>query len=179
MDGIYYILKIAGATLVGVSGLMVGTKLKKRLKNRKELLGEYKSGLEFMESRIVLDELILSDCMTECEKRFCGNFPGYNVFSVFKEKLLQGILSTESSWNEAVAEVSQKGLLKEPETELLISIASTLGKSDIKHHSDKINDVVKKLDLLICETEEKLKKDGSLYVKLGAAISAVVILLLW
>lgn len=165
--------------MVGAAGTMSGIKLKKRIKVRKELLFEYKSGLEFTESRISLDELALCDCMEECEKRFCCDFPEFNIFSSFKEKLSQGMLSAEKSWIEAVTEVSGKGVLSDKETDILLSLSSTLGCSDIRHHSDKIKDVVKNLDGLISELDEKLKKDGNLYVKLGIAFSAIIILLLW
>jgi len=177
--GFEYVLKAAGAVLVLSSGIMIGCKLKKRMRMRKEILCEYRNGLEFLESRIVLDELALIDCMQDCEKKFCAKYPEYNIFSVFKKELSQGVLSAEESWLSAIDAISEKGLSEESEKELLSSLASTLGRSDINHHSDHIKDIVCKLDSLIAEAESKLKKDGNLYIKLGAAAAAVAVLLLW
>lgn len=175
----YYVLKIAGSVLLVTSGVLVGLKIKKKLRMRKELLCEYKAGLDFLESRILLDELALCDCMEDCEKRFCGNYPEFNVFSRFKNNLSEGKYSAEDAWMESVNEVSENGLLINDEIELLSSLSVILGRSDVQHHSAHIKEVVEKLDVLICEADNKLKKDGNLYLKLCAAAAAVMVLLLW
>ena len=126
-----------------------------------------------------MDELALEECMEECEKRFCCDFPNFNIFSKFRIRLSHGVLSGEDAWCDALNEVSAKGILEKNEIDLLRSLASTLGRSDIRHHSKHLLDVSQKIDLLICDIEEKLKKDGGLYIKLGLAASAVLILFLW
>ena len=88
-------------------------------------------------------------------------------------------MSGEDAWNEAVKEVAGRGILTRNEITLLNSLAPTLGRADVKHHSKHLQEVSHKIDALICEADEKLKKDGSLCVKLGMAAAAVLILLLW
>ncbi|MBQ8164410.1 MAG: stage III sporulation protein AB [Clostridia bacterium] len=175
----YYFLKFTGSALTAVSAMMFGFKLRKQLQKRKDVLIAYKSGLEFLESQIVLDELVLDECMKECGIRFFDKNSEYNIFSLFKEKLSEGQLSAEISWVESVESISAYGLLHDDEIQLLSGLSTTLGKSDIKHHSDHINEVVQKLDKLIAEADAKLKKDGSLYIKMSIAVAAVIILLLW
>ncbi|MBE7065332.1 MAG: hypothetical protein E7384_05930 [Ruminococcaceae bacterium] len=174
-----FVLKSAGAVLIASSGIMTGYKLKKRLQMRRDILAEYRAGIEFTESRISLDELALEECMNECRQRFCKEYPEYNLFSIFGDKLSQGILSGEEAWRDTVESVSEKGLLSDGEINLLCSLSSTLGRADVKHHSEHLKTVAEKLDLLITEADVKLKKDGNLFIKLGAAASAVLILLLW
>lgn len=179
MSGMYYAVKIAGCGLIALSGIMIGTKLKKRLKMRKDILCAYREGLNFLESRIVLDEMALCDCMKECEKRFNENFREFNVFADFKERLERGGMNPEECWIESVNSVTDSFVLLSAERDVLLSLASTLGRSDIKHHSDKIKSVIGSLDDLISDADARLKKDGNLYVKLAVAVSAMAILLLW
>lgn len=175
----YYAFKVVGSVLVVASGLMVGNKMKTELRMRKELLTEYKLGLDFLKSRIVLDELALCECMEECEKRFCSKYPDFNVFSIFKNNLIGGTQSVEELWLDSIKYVAQKGVLHDAEIDLLSSLSVILGKTDVTHHSEHIKDVIEKLDALVSEADAKLKKDGNLYLKLSAASAAVLVLLLW
>ena len=175
----YYFFKITGAVLTAVSSLMLGRKIRNQLQLRRDILTAYKSGLEYSESKIVLDELVLEDCMKECSIRFLEKLPDYNIFSCFVDVLSDGKYTAEEAWTESVKRVSLKGVLNDDDIQLLSELSATLGRADIKHHSEHIKGVVSKLDNLISEADLKLKKDGGLCIKLSVAVSAIIILLLW
>ena len=174
-----YFCKIAGAACIVFSCIKFGMKYRRQLRMHKEMLDSLKSGLEFLEGKIVMGEEILEQGMRECGKRFFEKEEGNDVFSLYAEKLSEGELSGDECWIRAISECRSCGIMQQEEEDLLAGLSSTLGTADTEHHSSHILSVASKLGKLSDSANQKLKRDGGLVLKLSAALSAVIILLLW
>ncbi len=164
-------VKLLGAALVTLASLLGGGEAARRLKRRSEALEELAFGLgllgfELESFRRPLPELC---------RHLSGQAPG--AAGQLFERLCQGL---EQQPGESFSGLWQKALgpLKGPERALLLPLGAVLGRYGAPEQRRALSLCQTRLEELAAEARERHRRNGRLYLGLGAALGAGISLMM-
>ena len=166
-------LKLLGIAAVISSAAALGFLKAHRLKVRMDSLGGFIKAVNFLQREV--------EFMKNGMYRAFLNTAGLGILSDFFTKAAGGMKERklEEAWETAVKECSKDLALEKSDTEIILLIGKTLGKSDSKHESGALSNAVKLLEEQYKDASERYVRDSSLYRNTGMIIGAAAAILLF
>ena len=154
----------------------IGFLLSKRYTDRLNELTDLCVLINILQNKIKFMQLPLKEIFEQI-----GNISlKTNLKNIFlKCSLTLKNMKLEDSWKEAIKQERAFLNLKNEDVEILNTLGSTLGKSDIDGQMNEINEFKERLNNQIKQAEEEKKKNSKMYKTLGTIGGLVIVILLF
>ncbi len=171
------ILKFSAALLFLGSGYFFGKSFQEKLRIHMETLKLISEKIYYVKNKIYSENYTLPEALTETEFVFPAGED--SSFSIACKNIVENNMSAEDAWNSAWDSGCEKYLISKENLELIKSSACLLGNGDKIIQKENLENLIFMLEKSIKEAEEKYKKDGKLYIKLGLAVSFIISIFIW
>ena len=171
MEYIRYVFLI----LILGSSTSIGFLLSNRYINRVEELKSISKLINILQNKIKFTRKPLKEIFNELSKLEDNE----NIKSIFF-KVSQNLDNHKMSetWNNIVEEEKGYLSLKDEDINLLKTLGSTLGKSDVDGQMSEINLFAELLKIQIQKAEKEKEKNTKMYKSLGTIIGLVIVIIL-
>ena len=174
------ILKAAGAFMILSGGLMAGGKVRKQHKKVCTELRKMQEALKFADDTITIENMLLDDVLKKCAEKFFEDEKGTDIWTKACENLKTEFGSFENSWAKACDEYfEEQPYYDEKQKECIKGIGKALGIANTQRQSAHVNANLQNLQELEKMAIAKYEKEGKNSVRIAAALSIAVIVLLF
>lgn len=170
-------IKIIASAFMILSGYFFGKSFENNMKLRYETLLKLSEAIYFLKAKICTDNFDLPEALKETGRKYCDEDD--SVFNIAAVKLINSDESAETIWTEAVNQSQESIYLKAEDKEVIKKAGTLLGVGDVQVQQDNLQELISKLDALAETAQEKMKKEGALYIKIGLAVGSVIAVLMW
>lgn len=159
---------------------MVGQKIKKEYKKRRELLKAMQDALKYADDAIAIENTLLEDVLVSCGAKFFPKDKGNDLFTLSASCLRSEFGSFENAWTKACESFfPENPCLREKDFESISGIGKALGLANTQRQTAHITAMVKRLSDLEEEAAQNENKEGKNAVKIAVAVSAAIIVILF
>lgn len=169
MRYIFLLLVITGCTSIGFLMSKIFSDRLEDLKNLGLLINILQNKIKF--TQLPLNEIFEQIGTMNIKSKI------KNIFLECSKNLKQ--MNMEKSWNEAIENEMFFLNLNNEDIDMLASLGSTLGKSDIEGQISELSEFKERLYSQIKEAEIQKSKNSKLYKSLGTIVGLVIVILLF
>lgn len=154
----------------------IGFLLSKRYTDRLNELTDLSVLINILQNKIKFTQLPLTEVFEQI-----GNISlKTNIKKIFLEcGLTLKNMNLESSWKEAIKQERAFLSITNEDVEILNTLGSTLGKSDIDGQMNEINEFRERLNIQIKQADEDKKKNSKMFKSLGTIVGLVIVIVLF
>ncbi len=171
------ILKATAALLLIGSGYFFGKSMDKKLKERTETYKNMAESVVYLKSKICQEAYTLPEAMSATAAKFC-RYP-HSLYEKTSYYMVSEGMDGQQAWKRACSDCAEGKLLGEEGISLLEETGKLLGCGDRDMQKENLEALWERLKNACAASEEKQKRDGSLYIKLGLAAGCIAAILMW
>lgn len=173
-------VKITGSLLIAAGGILIGQKIRKEYKKRRELLKSFQDALKYADDAIAIENTLLEEVLMQCGAKFFPTEKGGDVFSAAAGYLRSEFGSFEHAWAKACEDYfTETPCLKEKDQSCIADVGKALGLANTQRQTAHVAAVLKRLGALEEEAASCEEREGKNAVKIAIAISAAIIVILF
>lgn len=153
----------------------IGNLISKKYRSRVDELKSFKEAFNILESKIKFTYEPLGDIFEEISNLFYKN----SINSIFiGAKKNMNKLGLKKSWDNAINSNRKNLSLNNEDVNIIKSLGTMLGKTDVEGQLNEINLSMSFLDTQIAIAEEECKKNEKMYRTLGTIFGLAIIIIL-
>ena len=153
----------------------IGNLISKKYRSRVDELKSFKEAFNILESKIKFTYEPLGDIFEEISNLFYKN----SINSIFIDtKNNMNKLGLKKSWDNAINSNRKNLSLNNEDVNIIKSLGTMLGKTDVEGQLNEINLSMSFLDTQIAIAEEECKKNEKMYRTLGTIFGLAIIIIL-
>ena len=173
------ILKVIGAIMILISGYLFGRHIRDNMQNRISAISSIRKSLEYIDNKIIIENMYLEDVVMQCIEEIYGDEKLPEPFSDFIANIRENNMDTQNAWDRACEKYyTQCDYIKEDEKKYISQIGSLFTIVDKERQSESAKRIISGLNDIEKQSSDKVKKDGSLALKISMIIAVMLIVLI-
>ena len=170
-------LKITAALSLIGSGYFFGKSMDKKLKERAELLRMLSESVVYLKEKICQEACTLPEALSATAVKCCS-YPESIYERAAYYMVSEGLEGTEA-WNRGCDSCAEGRILGADGIALLKTAGSLLGSGDRTIQEENLEQFSERLQKSCLRAEDKERRDGKLYIKMGLAAGCIAAILFW